>query len=242
MKKFLLILMMTLFFVPVFAQWSVGPRIGLNFATLTGDTGYSDDEKSGWITSLNIGAVGNYEFSDMISLNAELLLVTVGDKTKYSETGEKSSLAEYNTTITERYHYLQVPVLIRLIFGSNLIYFANIGPYYGHKIGGHHKADVNGHVTEGRIRFNEDKLNENDWLFDSDYERRSDIGMYIGGGAGKKIGPGVLEADLRFGFGLIDHNKFESREQKQNAKDNGYKAVRTMNVSLTFAYMIEFQK
>ncbi len=242
MKKFLLFTMMTLFIVPVLAQWSVGPRLGLNFATLTGDTGYSDDEKNGWITSMNLGAVGNYEFTDMISLNAELLLVTVGDKTKYSEIGEKSSLVEYNTTITERYHYIQIPVLIRLIFGSNMMYFAHIGPYYGYKVGGHHKADVNGHVTEGRLRFNEDKLKDNDWLFNSEYSRRSDFGMYIGGGAGKEIGPGVLEADLRFGLGLLDHNKFENREQKQNAKDNGYKATKTMNISLTFAYMFELKK
>jgi len=48
--------------------------------------------------------------------------------------------------------------------------------------------------------------------------------------------------DLRLGIGLLDHNKFENKDAKQHAKDNGYKAEKTLNILLTVAYMYPFGK
>lgn len=243
MKKLFLLLLSLLFISISYAQWSVGARAGANFATITGKYSDYDDAKSGWITALAIGPAANYEFTDMISLNGELLFITIGDKSKYTETGEKSSMAdEYNYTITERYHYLQLPILARFSFGSNFLFYGNIGPYCGYKIGGHYKEKTPYYETKGRTRFKEDKMKENDWLFDPDSERRFDFGLYIGGGAGKKLGPGVLEADVRVGIGLLDHNKFDDKDAKKEAKDYGYKSFKTMNISLTLAYMIGILK
>ncbi len=242
MKKFTILFVTLLFAMSSFGQWSTGARLGANFSTLTGGWCDSDEAKSGWITAMAFGAVSNYEFTEMISLNAELLYITIGDKTKYTETGEKNSLDEYVSTTTERYNYLQLPILARFTFGSNIIFFGVIGPYMGYKIGGKYKTESNGHVTKGRFRFKEKNLEENDWLYNSDLERRFDFGLYIGGGAGKKVGPGILEVDLRLGIGLLDHNKFDSKDAKKTAKDNGYKSVRTMNICLTVAYMYPFGK
>jgi len=242
MKKFLILFTILLFALSGIGQYSVGARLGANFATITGKYSEHDDSNSGWITGLTFGAVGNYEFTDVISLNPELLFVTMGSKTKYSETGEKSSQSEYDVTITERCHFLMLPVLVRYSFGTNYPFFGYIGPYFGYDLGGHYKDECDGYVTEGRLRWNEDKCTDNDWYMDPEDYRRFDMGLYVGGGAGKEIGPGRLEADLRFGIGFLDRNKFESKEYKQDAKDNGYKSFRNMNISLTFAYMYEFSK
>ena len=237
MKKFLILFTILLFAFSSIGQFSVGARAGLNLATLTGKY-YDDDSKSGWIATPVFGAVGSYEYTDMISFNAELLFITIGDKTKYLYEGEKSSLSEYDYTLTERYHYIQFPILAKFSFGSDISFYGNVGPYCGYKMGGHYKSDENGHITEGRVRFKEDKLEENDWLFDPDYERRFDFGMYIGGGAGRELGPGRIEADLRLGIGFLDHNKFDSKEDKPD----GYKSFRTMNICLTIAYLYPFGK
>jgi len=238
MKKFLILFTILLFAFSSIGQWSVGGRAGLNLATLTGKY-YEDDSKSGWIATPVFGAVGNYEYTDMISFNPELLFLTIGSKTEYSYEGERSSLSEYEHKLTERYYYIQMPLLVRFTFGSGGILFYGIaGPYFGYKIGGKYKLEENGNTTEGKLRFNEDKLEENDWLFDSDHERRFDFGMYIGGGATRELGPGRIEADLRLGIGFLDHNKFESKEDKPD----GYKSFRTMNICLTIAYMYPFGK
>jgi len=235
MKKFLILFTILLFAFSSIGQWSVGGRAGLNLATLTGKY-YEDDSKSGWIATPVFGAVGNYEYTDMISFNAELLFLTIGSKTEYSYEGERNLLSEYEHKLTERYYYIQMPLLVRFTFGSGgILFYGNAGPYFGYKIGGKYKLDQNGQITEGKLRFNEDKLEENDWLFDPDHERRFDFGMYIGGGATRELGPGRIEADLRLGIGFLDHNKIENEPE-------GYKSFRTMNICLTIAYMYPFGK
>ncbi len=240
MKKFLFVITFLFFASTSFGQWSVGPRLGVNFATLTGTWSEHDDSKGGWVVGPVAGAVGSYGFSDMLSLNAELLYVVTGTKTKYTEIGERSTNEDYTVTFNEHYNYLQMPILVRATFGSNFAFYANAGPYFAYKIGGKYKAESNGNVTKGKIRFKEDKVEGNDWYFDPEYSRRFDFGIYIGGGAGKKVGPGVLEVDLRLGIGLLDHNKFSSKEAKTEAKNNGYKAYKTMMIGLTVAYIYPF--
>ena len=90
MKKFLIISTILLLALSSIGQFSVGARAGLNLATLTGKY-YEDDSKSGWIATPVLGVVGSYEYTDMISFNAELLFLTIGDKTKYSYEGERNS-------------------------------------------------------------------------------------------------------------------------------------------------------
>ena len=240
MKKFSLILVILLLTSASFGQFSVGPRVGVNFATITGKHSEYDDSKSGWIAGLVIGAVGNYEYTDMVSFSAELLFITMGDKTTYSETDIKSSQSDYNYTIIDRSHYIMLPILARFSFGSNFLFYGNLGPYFGYDVGGHYKFEEGGNVTKGRYRYNEDKVKGDDVYLDPDDNRRFDVGMYIGGGVGKDVGPGRLEADLRFGIGFLDRNKFDSKEDKQSHKDNGYKSSRNMNICLTLVYMYPF--
>jgi hypothetical protein len=83
---------------------------------------------------------------------------------------------------------------------------------------------------------------EDYYYLDPAYNRRSDFGMQLGGGVGKKLGPGRMELDVRFGFGFVDLNKFDSKDEKQQAKDDGYKPYRHLNFSVALAYMFLFDK
>ena len=233
-----LILLITLFMCSMsFGQWSVGPRLGVNFSTLTGKWNSDDDSKSRWIAGPVAGAVGNYSLNEKFVLSSELLYITMGEKTIYTE-GDSRSLNATSYSIRERYNCLQFAILAQALFGGNqLIYYANLGSYLTYKFGGVWK---DGDGNQGKIKYGTEPgrgQSGDIWYIDSDYNRRFDMGLYIGGGAGKELGPGKLNLDLRFGFGFLDLSKFDSKEDKQNAKDNGYKAYRNLNISLSLAYM-----
>jgi hypothetical protein len=241
MKKFLIFAILLLFSLFSFGQYSVGGRMGVNFSTITGRYSKDDDTKGGWVVSFpTIGAIGSYELTDMISLNAELLFITIGDKTKYSETGEgeKSSLSEYDYSNSERYHYFQLPVMARFNFGDNFHYYCITGLYFGYVIGAHYKDKFGDEVCKGRIRYKETSDDPDDWYLNPKYNRRADFGLNLGGGVSKEIGPGNLEAELRFGMGFLDHNKFDSKDDKGDE----YKSFRNVYIGLTFAYMYDLSK
>ncbi len=241
MRKFTLLFVTLVFTFSSFGQWSVGPRLGVNFSTLTGKWNSNDDSKSRWITGPVVGAVGNYSFTDMFSLNAELLYITMGEKTIYTYSEESRALNSQTYWEKEKYHCFQLPILFRADFLTNSLFFAFFGPYFTYKLGGKWK-DSDGNSGKIKIQEHESRDDGNTWYLDPDYNRRFDFGIYLGAGAGKKLGPGRLEVDLRYGIGLLDLNKFDDKDDKQNAKDNGYKAYRSMNISLSVAYMFPLGK
>lgn len=235
MKK-ISVLMLALFTVVAsYGQFSIGARTGPNFSKITGSWGSNDSQKSHCVTGFMGGFTGFYGFTDQLSAVAELSFVTVGEKSKYYESDD---YMEYEYEETDKYHYITLPLLVRYSFGSNFIFFGYGGLYFAYNVGGHYKTVTGDGTSEGRLRFDEDKLEENDQLFDSDESRRFDMGLNLGGGAGKDLGPGRLEADARFGYGLIDHNKFENKDIKKAAKDNGYKSFKTLYFMITVAYVI----
>lgn len=244
MKKLVLFFLALFLASSGFGQWAVGPRLGVNFSTVSGKWSKDDDSKNGWIAGLTFGAIGQYEYTDMISFSGELIFITMGEKTTYdySEDGKRSTQSEYNFSVSDRCHYILLPLLVRFSFGSNFRFFGFIGPTFSYHIGGHYKFKNGDDVTKGRYRYNEDKVKDDDIYLDPEQNRRFDLGMNIGGGVGKKIGPGTLEADLRFGMGFLDRNKFDSKEDKQDAKDNGYKGYKNIGICLNFSYMYPLGK
>jgi hypothetical protein len=246
MKKLLLYLIALMFASTGYAQWSVGPRVGMNFTVFTGKDNNYGEIKNNWIPGFVAGAVGGYSFNDMITLRAELLVLSMGVKTtiKYDET-EKSTNYEFGDITKYKYMYMQLPILVFFTWNLNRVnLFGTIGPYAGYKLCGKYKTtDLDGNqIDEGKIIFgSHDSRSEksgNDIYFDPKYSRRLDIGMYIGAGAGMKIGPGHLEADFRFGLGLLNHDK----TYKDTDPPEGYKADRIRSFNITFAYMIPLGK
>jgi hypothetical protein len=235
-------LLLTLF---SYSQYSAGARLGMNMSTITGRYSENDEMKKGWVGGLVFGFVGNYQFTDVISLDAELLFSTMGGKFKYTYDegdgdGERVQQAdEMEDIFTERFHYLQMPVMAKFTFGSDFKFYGIIGPYFGYALGGHYKYDQWGNESKGKIKFKEGSSGSSDVLYlDPDDNRRFDLGFNLGGGVGKEIGPGNLEAELRLGIGFLDHNKFDSKDDKPE----GYKAFRNFCIGITVAYSYDFSK
>lgn len=222
------------------AQWSAGLRAGANFSSITGQWSSDDDSKHKWIGGPVIGGVGGYNFTETWALRGELLYITMGEKYIYDESGSKSTNEE-NAWFRERYNCMQLVIVGQGMWSfSQLLLFANIGTFMTMKHGGVWSDPYgSGRIVWQRGTY---KSADGDYYVDPEYNRRIDFGMYLGGGIGKNLGPGRLELDLRFGFGLIDLNKFESKDEKKQAKDNGYRPYRSMNFSVSLAYLYLFNK
>jgi hypothetical protein len=218
----------------------VGARAGVNFSSITGKWNNEDTDKHKWIAGPVAGAVGGYSFTDMISLRAELLYLTMGEKTVYQEEGARGLQSE-EYFFKERYNCLQMVIMAYFMWNIRaIILYANAGTFLTRKFGGKW-WDPHGSrpIKWGQHTY---KNGDNVYYVDPEYNRRIDFGTYIGGGIGKDLGPGRLELDLRFGFGLVDLNKFESKEQRQEARDNGYRPYRSLNFSISLAYLYLFSK
>lgn len=220
MKRLLVVLMISLFVAPVFAQWTVGPRLGLNLSTCSGKYSEYDDEKSKWIPGIVVGGVAEYPFTDMISGVGELLFLSSGAKYTYTyeEEGYKSEECGY----IERYGKIQIPLLAKFTFGEDIQFYGDIGPYFDFTICGKYIDKDAG--TKEKIP--------------SDAYKSFGMGLYMGAGAQRQLGQGKLAFDFRFGLGFLDSYQFPDGQEKPN----GYKPYKNRNISLTFAYMFEMNK
>ena len=147
MKKLLSVLIVFLFVIPVFAQWQVGPRLGMNFSTCSGKYSEYDTEKSGWIPGIVVGAVAERPFNDMISGVGEILFITSGAKYTYTYEGEEESRAE-ECGYVERYGKIQIPLLAKFTFGEEFQYYGASGPYFGFAICGKTKDKDTGETEK----------------------------------------------------------------------------------------------
>lgn len=240
MKKLFLSIISLLVVTSGFAQFSVGPRIGVNFSTVSGKDYWSGDFKHKWITGLVVGVVGEYPFSDMISLDAEILYITSGGKYIYKLDEGERAVGNDEGYWKETYGNLQIPILAKFNFGNDIQFYGNLGPYFSLILCGKYKEEIEAYnySQKGKIKYKKepDNYNGDDWYFDPKYYHTYDIGLYIGGGAKKQLGPGVLSFDARFGLGFIDWNKFENKDDKPD----DYKAYKNRNISVSFAYTIDF--
>lgn len=239
MKKHLLISLLLLFSFGCFAQWAVGPRVGINFHTVTGKWSSEDDTKNRFIVGPVAGAVGSYTFTELFTLSGELSYETMGQKNIFTLNDIAARQAQQNYDLSERWNCLSIVILVNIFFLAN--WFANVGIFNRLKLTGV-MTDDNGNKTNLRYGEGEQKASRPVQYVDPTYNRRWDFGMYIGGGYQRGLGPGNIRADLRFGYGFLDLNKFENKDQKKTAKDNGYKGYHSMNISLAVAYMIQLGK
>jgi hypothetical protein len=151
-------------------------------------------------------------------------------------------LNEGNLMFKEYFNCLQFAILARFLFGDDFQYFFFLGPFYTQKFRGCAVLDDGENVTKYDLVWGKPPASRDGdkYYVDPDYNRRWSYGLYLGGGVGKDLGPGKMTLDFRFGYGLIDLNKFDSKEDKQDAKDAGYKPYRGINAAITVAYLFPF--
>ena len=240
MKKLLFFSVFLFLLTTVFGQspWWVGGKLGINFTTVNGKYGnnYSSDNK--WITSPLFGATAMYSFSDLIGISAELNLAKSG--ALYDLTFIGSDGTEGEGTLKERYTTIQIPVHARFTFGETWQFFAYGGFYWSYILCGKYVAKSEYFDDfSGKIKFGDrpEDYNGDDMYLDKDYNRRMDIGLNIGGGVQRQLGPGALLLDLRFGLGFLDSNKFPDDD-----KPDGYKPFLNRSLSLSVAYIFNLGK
>ncbi len=172
------------------AQIAIGPKAGINLATIGGDDA-PDDVKS--IVGFQFGAAAEISVNEMISVQPELLYFQKGAKAEGSE-------EIYGTTIeytsTQMLNYFEIPLLLKLKFGAEdgPRFFATVGPSFGFGLGGKWETEttVNGETEkdDGDIDFEDDKI------------KKLDLGASIGAGAEFAAGPGNFFVDVRYLLGL----------------------------------------
>ncbi len=211
MKKILLLTVLTVFSCRAFAQVSLIPKAGINVANVALDNDRDlDGQKS--LIGLTAGLGFNFALTsdNFLSIQPEIL---------YSQKGwaaqSSNLLASYDGTF--RLNYLEVPILVKVNFGGEVIKaYVNAGPSFGYLIGGRLKGNWNalgflGSDIDESLKFTDTpslaSLNELD-------ANRIEIGANFGGGVGFALGGNVIFIDLRYNMGLTDYNRdYESKNR-----------------------------
>jgi len=200
MKKVFLV---ALLFVSLngFSQLKYGVKLGANFANVIQNFANLDDEFGTKIRlAYSFGAIIEYEFSEVISLQSGLQLTNKG----FSLDLEDELIDGETVDGFDRYSitYLEVPVNVAFKIRDFRII---VGPYIAFGIGGKNKYDYtrtyNGSddVVKGDtdIKF-KGKLNEADWNSDNEYIKGLDYGLSLG--FGYRIGPMMINAGYALGL------------------------------------------
>lgn len=191
---------------------SVGPRVGVNFATQK-VSGSDDDFADDWNDDvksnggLQIGAVANIMVNEMFSIQPELLYVQKGYKFEEDEVSVKG-----------KYGYLEAPILAKISFGTEQLQgFVTAGPTIGYWMSGKDTYEFEGEEEEEEVEFDND---------DDGVENRTELGGSIGLGLAYKVGAGALNFDVRYGAGF---SSIYDSEDDSKLKNEG--------ISISIAYL-----
>lgn len=104
-------------------DFELGLGAGVNFAGVSDIEGQNT---AGGLTSFNIGAIGEYYFSDRWGIKAKLTYDSKG-------WGDGFITSENFDTITTDFklNYLTIPIMANWHFGSTRKWYLNFGPYIG---------------------------------------------------------------------------------------------------------------
>ena len=179
---------------PIAAQWSVGPKAGINFshAQAVGlSFGIRPDIK--WKAGGQAGIIGEYRFNEMFSVFAEV---------NYTEKGFITS-AKYDFDIQNfdlpigvqaemRLRYIDVPLMVKYTVYRNdaMRAYVSGGAYFGYGINGNLK-------TQARILLDFNLTNTPINLANKSFDR-TEFGAAIGGGIELNAGPGKFIIDARY--------------------------------------------
>lgn len=184
-----------------YGQNAIGGKIGLNFATFTGDTDdlESDGNDKGFNPGLQIGGVFEIGINDLISIQPELLYIQKGVRLKSSEDFFGNPVESEASLV---FNYLELPLLVKIKLGNpeSTNFFINVGPSFGYTLSGKSKSKIS---FDG-----ETETNEEDFEFEENDEfNRFDISATLGAGVNIPLGPGKLFVEARYLLGfsnLID--------------------------------------
>jgi hypothetical protein len=191
MKKYFLLLMAILLFIPVSGQFRIGMQGGFTLSTLI-ERNYNHDYASNFYKpGFHAGPVAEFAPGDHFSVKTALVLMTKG-------TQGKILLDTLNADVGTSLLYLDIPLLFTgSIKTGKFILFLQAGPYAGIGLWGKWTAETPDQSISRDI----------EWGSGTDDEfKRMDLGIMAGGGV--EWNNFFLEGS--FGFGLA--NIFPVRE------------------------------
>lgn len=156
------------------AQFSIGPKLGINISTAAGDDVFDDLES---VVGLQFGVAGEVSISEQFAVQPEVLYFQKGSKIDFMGVETKTFL-----------NYLEIPILVKGKFGApdGLQFIATLGPSFGFGLG-------------GKMKMGDEEV---DFDFEDDNLSEFDLSLSIGAGAQIPVGPGNLFLDLRYLLGL----------------------------------------
>lgn len=218
------------------AQFSIGPRLGLNLATisLSGDTEGSPDPKIK--AGVQVGIAANIGLADKFAFQPALLYAQKGFKQEQNQTeslGGTTYTASF--TGTANFNYLELPLNFVFTTGGENGFQVFVGPYLAYGVGGKTESqytvkDSNGNTIDSgssnRVVKFADKESSNDYT----YVRALDLGL--NGGIGYRQGP--FQAQVGYGLGLSN-----LIPQQEDGTEYDYKAhSRVIQVSATYFFNV----
>lgn len=171
----------------------VGPKIGMNFSSITNWTEFGTTENKRHI-GYQIGALGEFGFTNRFSIDTELIFISKGQKQTF--TGGESSL---------NVKYLGIPLLAKISFnlmGLSKVY-AKGGTFTNIRTGGSYVSTYDSGQTS------EEPLNNDGWT-------RVDWGLSLGCGAEYPTDYGIWGLDLRYDLGIVDVHKSDPEKNRNS--------------------------
>jgi hypothetical protein len=191
------------------AQMQIGPKAGLNIASIGGDDadqileGQSLDSKTGFAG----GVFFMYQFSNMFAIQPEAYYTMKG--ATYSESG-----ADLTITLD----YIEVPLLFKLLIpveGSNIKPSVFVGPSIGFNM-----------TAKAKVEF-EGESEENDLKDDTE---STEFSLAAGAGLGFMVGQNELGVDVRYILGL---STFDKSSDPWDLKNN------VININAYFGFSLQ---
>lgn len=239
MKNLLLLFLLTLFTSILFSQnekgWEIGLDAGFNLSKFTGKYSDTDDTKNKFIGTPAVGIKTAYNLTSMIAITAGFYLMKTGGLYFYTNQYENTV---YEIRQRERFTTLRIPVAARFTWGKIWQYYGSIGFYMSYKLCGKYVVKVpdDNYEQSGKIIFKEEPENYqgDDWYLSKDDYKRLNVGLEVGGGVRREIGPGYIGVNATFGYGFCDFYKWDDK----NDKPDGYKPYMDMNIAFMVTYVI----
>lgn len=209
LSKLLVILLALIMVTASYAQ-SFGVKAGLNLSNMVQkDDNFTYSERNEMNLGFHVGPTAEFSFSNLLSLEAGLLLSTKG----YATTTE---IIGTTTKINTNLLYLDLPVTAKINFNlGDLGVFAAFGPYLGVGLSGKTKIKT----TIGSTTTTGDS--EITWGKDGTYNRL-DFGLTMGAG----VDINSLLVGIYYNLGLINAS---------TSTANGYKATNGV-LAVSFGY------
>ena len=207
-KLFTLLLVLSIFSIMSYAQMMIGPKAGLNIASIAGDD--ADQILEGQTLDSRTGFAGGlffmYQFSNMFAIQPEAYYTMKG--ATYSESG---------ADLTISLDYIEVPILVKFIIpieGSAIKPSIFAGPSIGFNMTAKSKVEFDG------------ESQENDFKDDT---KSTEFSLAFGGGLGFPVGNGELGVDIRYILGM---STFDDSSDPWDLKNN------VINVNLYYGFSL----